>query len=137
MPNSSAISPVSFHAARYSLCACWTAAISSLSKNCTDSLNLQICHSTRSDVSKSDTDKCENLRKRFCQWYTFAQVKEAIDITPEFVATIPIPRLAPEKEKEIADRVREAEKMRDKANKDFIEQRNHIESIMFSNMKSK
>ena len=40
-------------------------------------------------------------------------------------------------EKEIADRVREAEKMRDKANKDFIEQRNHIESIMFSNMKSK
>ena len=25
----------------------------------------------------------------------------------------------------------------DKANKDFIEQRNHIESIMFSNMKSK
>ena len=60
-------------------------------------------------------------------------------ITPEFVATIPISRLAPEKEKEkeIADRVREAEKMRDKANKDFIEQRNHIESIMFSNMKSK
>lgn len=58
-------------------------------------------------------------------------------MTPEFVATIPIPRLAPEKEKEIADRVREAEKMRDKANKDFIEQRNHIESIMFSNMKSK
>ena len=100
-------------------------------------MNLQICHSTRSDVSKSDTDKCENLRKRFCQWYTFAQVKEAIDITPEFVATIPIPRLAPEKEKEIADRVRETEKMRDKANKDFIEQRNHIESIMFSNMKSK
>ena len=67
----------------------------------------------------------------------FAQVKEAIDITSEFVATIPIPRLAPEKEKEIADRVREAEKMSDKANKDFIEQRNHIESIMFSNMKSK
>ena len=66
-------------------------------------MNLQICHSTRSDVSKSDTDKCENLRNRFCQWYTFAQVKEAIDITPEFVATIPIPRLAPEKKKEIAD----------------------------------
>ncbi|WP_281740811.1 N-6 DNA methylase [Holdemanella biformis] len=58
-------------------------------------------------------------------------------ITPDFVATIPVPRLAPEKEKEIADRVRKAEKMRDKANKDFIEQRNHIENIMFSNMKSK
>lgn len=57
-------------------------------------------------------------------------------ITPDFVATIPVPRLAPEKEKEIADRVREAEKKRDEANKEFIAERNSIESIMFENMKT-
>ena len=56
-------------------------------------------------------------------------------ITPDFVATIPVPRLDPEKEKEIADRVREAERLRDLANKDFISERNHIEQIMFDNMK--
>ena len=56
-------------------------------------------------------------------------------ITPDFVATIPVPRLDPEKEKEIADRVREAERLRDLANKDFIAERNHIEQIMFDNMK--
>lgn len=49
--------------------------------------------------------------------------------------TIPVPRLDPEKEKEIADRVREAERLRDLANKDFIAERNHIEQIMFDNMK--
>lgn len=57
-------------------------------------------------------------------------------ITPDFVATIPIPRLAPEREKEIADRVRRAEELRDMANKDFIEERNNIEQIMFSNMQT-
>ena len=57
-------------------------------------------------------------------------------ITPEFVATIPVPRLAPEREKEIADRVRQAEKMRDQANKDFVFERNQIEKIMFENMKN-
>lgn len=56
-------------------------------------------------------------------------------ITPDFVATIPIPRLAPEKEKEIADRVRAAEEMRDAANRDFVEERNVIENLMFDNMK--
>lgn len=56
-------------------------------------------------------------------------------ITPNFVATIPIPRLAPEKEKEIADKVREAEAKRDEANKVFIQERNAIESLMFNNMK--
>lgn len=56
-------------------------------------------------------------------------------ITPDFVSTIPIPRLAPEKEKEIADRVRRAEQMRDMANRDFIEERNLIETILFDNMK--
>lgn len=56
-------------------------------------------------------------------------------ITPDFVATIPIPRLAPEKEKEIADRVREDEQKRDEANKDFVQERALIEEIMFENMK--
>lgn len=56
-------------------------------------------------------------------------------ITPNFVATIPIPRLALEKEKEIADKVREAEAKRDEANKVFIQERNAIESLMFNNMK--
>lgn len=56
-------------------------------------------------------------------------------ITPEFVATIPVPRLAPEKEKEIADKVRNAEEMRDKANREFAEERDLLESIMFDNMK--
>lgn len=56
-------------------------------------------------------------------------------ITPDFVATIPIPRLAPEKEKEIADRVRAAEAMRDMANREFVEERSVIENLMFDNMK--
>lgn len=40
-------------------------------------------------------------------------------ITPDFVATIPIPRLKPEKEKEIADKVRAAEKKEMKPIKHF------------------
>ena len=55
-------------------------------------------------------------------------------ITPDFVATIPIPRLKPEKEKEIADKVRAAEKKRDEANKTFLVERNEIEKIMFKNI---
>lgn len=54
-------------------------------------------------------------------------------ITPDFVATIPIPRLTPEKE--IADCAREAEKKRDEANKDFSMERELIEEIIFDNMK--
>ena len=56
-------------------------------------------------------------------------------ITPDFVSTIPIPRLSPEREKAIADKVREAEKKRDEANKAFVEERDAIERTMFSNMK--
>ena len=56
-------------------------------------------------------------------------------ITPDFVATIPIPRLDPGKEKLIADTVREAERKRDEANKAFLEERDAIEKIMFANMK--
>lgn len=58
-------------------------------------------------------------------------------ITPDFVATIPIPRLDPKKEKEIADKVRDAEEKRDAANKAFFEERAAIENMMFSNMKDK
>lgn len=58
-------------------------------------------------------------------------------ITPDFVATIPIPRLAPEKEKAIADAVRIAEQKRDEANKAFADNRNAIEAVMFENMKEK
>lgn len=58
-------------------------------------------------------------------------------ITPDFVATIPIPRLTPEKEKAIADAVRNAEQKRDEANKAFAENRNAIETVMFQNMKEK
>lgn len=57
-------------------------------------------------------------------------------ITPDFVATIPIPRLSPEREKAIADKVRESERKRDEANKAFLEERLAIEKVMFSNMKS-
>lgn len=52
-------------------------------------------------------------------------------ITPDFVATIPIPRLKPAKEKEIAQQVRIAEKKRDEANKIFMDERNAIEELMF------
>ena len=55
-------------------------------------------------------------------------------ITPDFVSTIPIPRLSPEKEKEIADKVRDAEAKRDLANRVFAEERDVIESLMFGNM---
>lgn len=51
-------------------------------------------------------------------------------ITPDFVATIPIPRLKPAKEKEIAQQVRIAEKKRDEANKIFMDERNAIEELM-------
>lgn len=57
-------------------------------------------------------------------------------ITPDFVATIPIPRLRPEKEKEIADKVRKAEMLRDKANSDFLKEQERIEDIIFSQQKN-
>lgn len=56
-------------------------------------------------------------------------------IAPDFVTTISIPRLRPEKEKEIADKVREAEAKYDEANRIFTEEHNVIEAMMFSNIK--
>lgn len=55
-------------------------------------------------------------------------------ITPDFVATIPIPRLKPEIEKAIANTVRKAEAKRDEANKLFLEEREKIEGFIFSNI---
>lgn len=75
----------------------------------------------------------DNIGKVLLEKGIYASVVD--HITPNFVATIPIPRLTPEKEKEIADKVREAEQKRDEANKAFMEKRNAIESLMFSNMK--
>ena len=42
----------------------------------------------------------------------------------------------PEKEKEIADKVRAAEMKRDEANKVFLNEQNQIEGIMFGNIKN-
>ncbi|MBA4385842.1 MAG: hypothetical protein C0410_13980 [Anaerolinea sp.] len=55
-------------------------------------------------------------------------------ITPQFVATIPIPRLNPTIEKSIADRVRESESKRDEANRVFKCEQDQIENTLFRNM---
>lgn len=70
----------------------------------------------------------ENIGKVLLEKGIYASVVD--HITPNFVATIPIPRLSPEKEKEIADAVREAEKKRDEANKIFGNKRTQIEEMM-------
>ena len=75
----------------------------------------------------------ENIGKILLEKGIYASVVD--HITPDFVATIPIPRLLPEKEKAIADKVRQAEKKRDEANKAFLDKRSEIENIMFDNMK--
>ena len=51
-------------------------------------------------------------------------------ITPDFVTSIPIARLKPEKEAAIANAMREAEKRRDEANAVFIEQQDILEGIL-------
>jgi hypothetical protein len=51
-------------------------------------------------------------------------------ISPEFVSTLPIPRLSTNKEKEIADKVREAEKKREEANRVINENMAKIETII-------
>lgn len=73
----------------------------------------------------------ENIGKVLLEKGIYASVVD--HITPNFVATIPIPRLAPEKEKEIADAVRNAEQKRDEANRIFGQKRGQIEEIMFAN----
>ena len=75
----------------------------------------------------------ENIGKILLEKGIYASVVD--HITPSFVATIPIPRLGAKKEKEIADKVRKAERKRDEANKIFMEERSVIETLMFKNMK--
>ncbi|MBE7085025.1 MAG: hypothetical protein E7368_03095 [Clostridiales bacterium] len=73
----------------------------------------------------------ENIGKVLLEKGIYASVVD--HITPNFVATIPIPRLDPEREKEIADAVRIAEQKRDEANRIFGQKRGQIEEIMFAN----
>ena len=51
-------------------------------------------------------------------------------ISPDFVSTIPIPRLSPEKEKDISDNVRDAENKRALANKELKASMDEIEGII-------
>ncbi len=74
----------------------------------------------------------DNIGKVLLEKGIYASVVD--HITPNFVATIPIPRLKSEKEKEIADKVRSAEAKRDEANRVFVQERSEIENLMFSNM---
>lgn len=53
-------------------------------------------------------------------------------ISPQFVSTIPIPRLSEEKEKEIADRVREAESQRARANEIMAKEIDDVENIIIN-----
>lgn len=76
----------------------------------------------------------ENIGKVLLEKGIYASVVD--HITPDFVATIPIPRLSPEREKAIADKVRESEKKRDEANRAFHEEQKEIENMMFSKMKA-
>ena len=55
-------------------------------------------------------------------------------ITPDFVASIPIARLKPERERAIANAMREAEAKRDIANKAFSEQQMVLENLLNVNI---
>ena len=55
-------------------------------------------------------------------------------ISPEFVSTIPIPRLKPETEKQIADQVREAERKRSEANATFQANMDAIEDTVWKSI---
>ena len=75
----------------------------------------------------------DNIGKVLLEKGIYASVVD--HITPNFVATIPIPRLSPEREKEIADAIREAERKRDEANRVFNDKRASIEELMFAEIK--
>lgn len=75
----------------------------------------------------------DNIGKVLLEKGIYASVVD--HITPNFVATIPIPRLSPEREKEIADAIRAAEQKRDEANRVFNDKRASIEELMFAEIK--
>lgn len=58
-------------------------------------------------------------------------------LTPYFISTLPIPRLDPEKEKEIAKRVKKAENYRAKANSIFANTVNSLQSQILSQLNLK
>ncbi len=58
-------------------------------------------------------------------------------LTPYFIGTLPIPRLAPEREKEIAKRVKEAENHRAKANSIFTDTVNVLQAKILSQLNLK
>lgn len=72
----------------------------------------------------------DNIGKILLEKGIYASVVD--HITSDFVATIPISRLKPEREKEISDKVRDAEAKRNAANKVFRDERNEIENKMFA-----
>lgn len=82
-------------------------------------------------------DRLNSVLKDYADKYIYGCDNASVvdHITPDFVATIPIPRLRPEKEKEIADRVRTAEAKRDEANKVFADERDRMEKMMLGNRK--
>lgn len=55
-------------------------------------------------------------------------------ITPDFLRTIPVPRLSEEREKEIANAVRDAEQKRSFANRVFKEKMDEIENLVLQNI---
>ena len=69
----------------------------------------------------------ENVGKVLLEKGIYASVVD--HISPDFVGTIPVPRLAPDLERKIADSVRKAEKARDEANKAIRENQGLIEDL--------
>lgn len=69
----------------------------------------------------------ENVGKVLLEKGIYASVVD--HISPDFVATIPVPRLTADLEKKIADEVRRAEKARDAANRAIRDNQNLIESL--------
>ena len=70
----------------------------------------------------------ENMGKVLMEKGIYASVVD--HISPQFISTLPIPRLKPEIEKKIADKARAAEKMRTRANLQLKESMNGIENII-------
>lgn len=72
----------------------------------------------------------ENVGKVLLEKGIYASVVD--HISPDFVGTIPVPRLTAEMEKRIADEVRKAEKARDEANRAIRDNQNLIEGLFRS-----
>ena len=71
---------------------------------------------------------CEQIGKVLMQKGIYASVVD--QLAPEFIRSLPIPRLTPAEEKRIADAMRSAEKKRAEANSIFVEMSDHLQSIL-------